>query len=271
MPRIFGGLNGYGYHKDPDGHMATSAHVLLGVAASAPKSYSLKGSVKQILNQLQTSSCTGQATKGAISTRMSFQGIVIPEPSQSGIYKIGRAIDRVPDSNGILPSLQDDGAMPNQIIRGISEWGVPSENVDSFNPSTINDEPDMAEFESASHCKLDGAYRINCSGTRRLDYIKTAISSGYPPCCAVQVDSEFENYNGVGTLSDPDPNDLLGGHYIYMVAYDTLVNGQMIVEIVNSWGEDWGDYGFARGDEKFIAGMSDIYVMNVKLRTDTNK
>ena len=67
-------------------------------------------------------------------------------------------------------------------------------------------------------------------------------------------------------LSAPNPNDILGGHYIYMVGYETLSNGLTVVEIVNSWGEDWGDLGFAKGDNKFVAGMRDIYVMSVKLK-----
>lgn len=267
MARTFGGINGYGYKQDPHGHMATSAHVLLGSASSSPKSFSLRSNVANILNQFQTSSCTGQATKGAIVTRMNIKSISIPEPSAGGIYKIGRCIDRLPNADGNLPPLQDEGAMPNQIIRGISEWGVPSEQIDPFDSDTINNEPDMAEFESASHCVLNGAYRINFTGSRRIDYIKSAIYSGHPPCCAVDVDSDFENYSGHGVLSSPNSNDILGGHYIYMVSYETLSSGLTVVEIVNSWGEEWGDSGFARGDEKFIAGMRDIYVMNVNLKS----
>ena len=267
MSRIFGGPNGYGHKKDPDGHMATSAHVLLGSANTNPKSASVRYAVPGIFDQTTTSSCTGQASKGAIATRMKVKGTSIALPSSSGIYKLGRMIDRVPDHNGNLHPLRDDGAMPNQIMRGITEWGIISESVDPFDPKTINNDLDFSELEVASKCELTGYYRINFTGTRRIDYLKAAIAAGYPVCFATEVDNNFENYSGNGLISAPDPNNILGGHYLYMVGYDTLSSGLTIITFINSWNVTWGDAGCGHADEKFIAGMSDMYVMNVSQKS----
>ncbi len=263
--RKFGGSNGYGYNPDPKGHKVSSAHILLGTS-DTPKSASLKDFVPSVLDQVNTSSCTGQAVKGAIITRMNKRGTPIDPPSAGGIYRIGRAIDRLPNFDDSLPPLEDDGAMPNQIMRGITEWGVPSEASDPFNPKTINDEPTLGTLIDASDCKLDGYYRVNWLDIqRRVNALRLAIHMGYPPCFAIDVDNKFEEYSD-GVLGAPNPNGILGGHYMYAVAYDTTSTGYTIIEFVNSWGESWGVAGFGFGDEKFIGNMRDIYVMDVKLK-----
>ena len=271
MARTFGGVNGYGYTKDPNGHMVTGAHVLLGGANSNPNSASIRDFVPCIFDQTTTSSCTGQATGGAIDTRMKVKGTVIPLVSRSGIYKLGRMIDRSPDTNGNLPSLQDDGAMPNQIMRGITEWGVISESVDPFDPNTINNDLDFGELETASGCELTGYYRIDVTGSRRIDYLKAAIVAGFPVCFGIQVDNVFENYNGNGVIGAPDPNDILGGHYLYMVEYTTLSSGLIVITFTNSWNTSWGDAGYGHADENFITGMQDIYIMDVSQETELKK
>ena len=248
---------------DPVGHMVTDARHLLRAVKAAPAKASLLDRIPGVFDQGQTGSCTGWATCGAIATRMNAQGAPIGMPSAPLLYKLSRAIDRTPNTDGSLPALQDEGAMPNQVMRAVQEWGLRSLDASPFEPESINDEPSFLELEGASDCRLAGMYRIGASGSSRIAQIRSSIVAGYPVCFAIDVDDAFEEYDGSALLSRfGGPN--YGGHYLYCVGYDTTSTGETIITGVNSWGTSWGQSGLFEGDEAFVAGWSDIYVLNVK-------
>lgn len=267
--RSRGSVSGYGYIPDLDGHMVTPVKRLLGAEASVPvpNSASLRDHVSMILDQGSTGSCTGNATDGAVETRLAALGTPVQHRSPIGIYTLGRCIDR----DGLLSQgLQDVGAMPNQVIRGISEWGLPifgsmpadTKYGEAPDYNQVNAEPGLAALESADDAEFLGAYSIGT--VNRTSLIRQALAAGYPVCFATMVDNAFENWNGQKPIGAPNPNDILGGHYLYMIGYDTTTDGNTIVEFANSWGVTWGLQGFGLGDESFIAMMSDLYVMNVR-------
>lgn len=246
----------YGHVPDPINHMVTGAHRLLGKIGSLPKKASLRDHVI-IQDQVDTSSCVGWATAQGIWVSARAANIVLSEfPSGHGIYTLARCIDR--DDNRI--PLYDEGSMPNQAMRGITEWGAPVLADWPFVPANINDEPKWDELKKASSLKLLGYYRIDDDDTV-LDRIRQSIVSGIAVPLATQVDQAFEDYSGQGTITAPTRS--LGGHYLCAVGYDTLSNGRMILEVANSWNKSWGDYGFGHCDESWILRTVDRYVMNL--------
>ena len=188
---------------------------------------------------------------------------------------MGRAVDRVP--LGTLPRLVDDGAMPNQVMRGITRWGVrpisaptTDERYSDCEAESVNDEPTLTDLVDAAEVKITGYYRIDSLGSRRVDDICVALDCGYAVCMGVFVDAAFEEWNpDSGPLGTPDTGDPHGGgHYICALGYRSTVVGDQHRRIFifrNSWGRNWGIVGNGEGDEAFIAGASDIYVMSIAM------
>lgn len=272
MPRTFGGPHSYGYKKDRPDHGMPGISILSGKfkVTAVPRSINYRDHVLAgpgIMNQGQVGSCVGHATDGSIETRLTIAGTPISHRSPVWIYDVARCIERARDNVGIpnneLPALEDFGSMPSDAWTGVAEWGLAAYEDRPTSNSTVNNEPKLGLVESASDVILTGAYRIDDMGSARILAMKTALANGFPIAIAIQVDTAFEEFNGRTPLSAPNPNDLLGGHYIYTTGYDTLSNGRVIFNGPNSWTDQWGDGGFWIGDESFIAEATDIYVADV--------
>jgi hypothetical protein len=157
--------------------------------------------------------------------------------------------------------------MPSDAWTGISRWGIAAYEDRPTSNKTANDEPRLGLVESASELILTGAFRIDSTGSSRIAAMKTALANGFPIAIAIQVDAAFENWDGRDPIGAPDPNNILGGHYIYVTSYDTLSSGKLVFGGPNSWTVDWGDGGFWLGDENFISVAEDIYAADVKVAT----
>lgn len=274
MPRIYGGSHGYGYKKDRPDHGMPSFSVLSGKfkAIELPNSVNYRNQVLAgpgIMDQGQVGSCVGHATDGSIETRLVIAGTPIAHRSPVWVYDVARCIARARDNAGIsndqLPALQDVGSEPSDAWTGVSQWGIAAYADRPTSDATANDEPKLGLVESAAGLILTGAYRIDDTGSSRILAMKTALAQGYPIAIAVEVDSAFENWDGNSPMGAPNPNDLLGGHYIYVTGYSVQSNGSTVFEGPNSWTSSWGDFGFWIGNEAFIGAAQDIYVADIKI------
>jgi hypothetical protein len=267
-------LRGKGYRPDPAQVRKRRAgfHLLKArrqlAAGALPVSVSLKSQVLAgpgILDQGQTGSCTGHAVAGAITTRFQIAASPIRLVSPVGCYTVGRLIDLVPNPDGSMPALTDDGAEPSQVVRGVSEWGVTSATTWGdypADPATINNLPTFADLEATTEFELQGAYFLNSTGDAFVIDLMTAIAAGYPVTHALCAsDPTFENYTG-GVLGAM--NGTLD-HYNYVVGYawDGSDPDSIVVEAVNSWGPSWGEQGFYRADRAFVDQMQDSAVFDV--------
>lgn len=262
----------YGGHRpDPDNHGMPGLEQFEKLRlAAVPNSFSLRDSVLSgpgILNQSQTGSCVGHATDGAIETRLAFLGTKVPHKSPLGIYDIARAMERADSNPNVpvaqLPALEDVGAIPSWAMKGLTDFGVPSYAQRPTVDAEVNDGPRLAQLEDGATFELKGAYRINATGSGLLLAIKQAISSGFPVPFAVQVDNAFENWTpGNAPITTPK-GQILGGHYIYLIGYDTLATSKTVWTFANSWDVTWGDEGFAQGDDAFVQASTDLYVTDV--------
>jgi len=276
MARQFGGFANYGYKKDRADHgmpdIKGLSHKFKLVTIPSAVDYReqvLAG--PGIMDQGQVGSCVGHSAGGACETRLVIAGTPISHRSPVWIYDVARCIERARVNMGIpnqsLPPLEDTGSMPSDAWTGIAKWGVAAYEDRPTSNSTANDEPKLGLVESASELILTGAFRIDSVGTSRIAAMKTALANGFPIAIAIQVDSAFENWDGKNPLGAPDPNNLLGGHYIYITSYDTLSNGSTIFGGPNSWTTRWGDQGFWLATEEFVAVADDIYVADVRVAT----
>lgn len=270
-------LNAYrfGYRQDPIDHrrIPFALRMMRGGLRVPPSSHSNELNAPPVKDQGQTGSCTGHATSGAISLTLRAGGEALPwEPSEAGIYTIARCVSRA-DDVGLepLPPLTDDGAEPNEVMRGISEFGVrPSRGPTSDGRNsdaelaTINAEPRLDELEEDAIDLLIGEYEIN-NGPSTPGLVKQAIASGFGVCVGFYVDTRFEEYSGAGELGEPDftdPNG--GGHYVYLVGYRTAADGSLIVHGRNSWGKSWGRFGDFEASQAWLLDAFQIEVLDVR-------
>lgn len=274
MERRFGGSRGYGWRKDPENHGMPAFHVLAQKfsVSAIPNSVDYRAQVLAgpgIMDQGQVGSCVGHATDGSIETRLMIAGTPIAHRSPVWVYDAARCIERArnypntPLDN--LPALEDVGSYPSDAWQGVTEWGMAPYAERPTSNSTANDEPKLGLVESASDLILTGAYRIDSTGSSRVRAVQTALANGFPVAIAVLVDYAFEEWDGVNPLGAPDPNRLLGGHYIYVTSYQVLSTGKVIFGGPNSWSYLWGDEGFWLGDENFLAGADDLYAADVRV------
>jgi hypothetical protein len=263
---------GFGYRPDSPYYPKTPFHRLAAKFSGAPANdVDLRPFAPAVKDQDGTSSCTGHGTSTAISTAFRKSGTPLPfEPSEKGIYDLARCIDRMPKPDGRLPPLTDDGAMPNQVMRGIGEWGIRPRNhqaLDGRNsdcePSTINREPTFAELETDAVTILLGCYAIRSTGSQRVSEIKQALSNGLPVCVGAFVDTAFMRWDpksgpiGAPNWGDPDG----GGHWLCALGHSSTYTGKTAFIVRNSWGTGWGSSGDCEVSEDFIANLYDIDVI----------
>lgn len=126
------------------------------------------------------------------------------------------------------------------------------------------------DLEASSYLKPDEIDRLST-----LDHVKAAISHGLPVVFGMNVPSSFEKAFGTKRwIPTAFESKLSGyGHAMVIVGYDDLKYGGA-VEILNSWGKEWGDKGYiwiSYSDFKnyFMGGYA-FYKEN-KLRANTPK
>lgn len=277
---MYGGLQGYGHLPDPPGHTRTSVHVLLQklgvrVGTATPSSFSLRAKGAPVMDQGNTSACTGHAHAGAIFTSCANQGTPLPfVPSPMGLYTNGRCIDLAPGD-----ALTDEGAVPNSVMRAANEFGIkpiqaPTSDgrYSDCEPATINTKPTFDDLEAEALHVAVGDYALDPSAPDFVATLRTVICAGYCVTFAVQVDAAMEAWNPAsGPLGAPDTSALLGGHNIRCDGYHEDVAGNTIVDFVNSWGTGWGAAGYGMGGPAFYTpnasnpnlGWSAVIVLKV--------
>lgn len=261
---------GHDKSKDP------SIRHLLGASLGEPPEASLEGYISEVWDQHETGSCTGHAFGRAAQLRLlaiaSEAGITlnVPKPSVTAIYQAGVAADR---SSPNAP-LQDDGAAPSQVVRGMATQGVPPDSAwppggfeaayaaDPVNHKFVTEEPDLFELEKASTFVLQGFYRIEDGSDQTTKDVVQALASGYPVAVGVEVDQAFEDQNGTRVCPPCGPNPL-GGHMLCVVGYRTNAQGGKEFRVCNSWGPNWADNGLFWASAAWLKSATDVYAITV--------
>jgi hypothetical protein len=256
-----------GYIPDPLTYGRTSYRASREGISALPSSVTLLPYAPHVFNQNDTGSCTGGSTGPAIYTALLARGTPLPwVPSPKGIYTLGRAIDRTPNANGSFPPLRDEGAMPNQVMRGISEWGVRrmgpfvSGYAYDCDHRNVNEEPNLLELEEDAHHVLLGQYVIRTKGAQRIVDLCSALAAKKPITVALAGGSAlFQSYAGGVLPMLHAPLD----HYVWLYGYTTDAKGKRIFLGRNSWGTGWGEGGNFRLSEDAAQELGDIVVLDV--------
>ncbi len=249
----------FGYHPDPPGHRYSRWLHAFRAPTVAPRD--LRPFACKVLDQGQSSSCTGHGTATGVFTAAAAAGAPLGWiPSPCGIYTLAVALERGDPLKG---PLQDAGAEPNQVARALTEFGIrpmrdQSAATDCFPANGVLAEPTLDELESeGEHCYV-GWYEI-----ANADEARIAIAAGAPVGIGTFVDSHFMQWDPskapLGRMNTSDPNG--GGHWTVLLAAGPA--GAPFV-LRNSWGTSWGDAGDALVTDDFVNQADQLLAFGYK-------
>jgi Papain family cysteine protease len=137
------------------------------------------------------------------------------------------------------------GSYMPQAFRQITDKGLVSFDEFPYSDADCDKQPTAEQLRRAEHYKIAGFSRLTKSKTDfTLDTlgIKQCLAGGTPVVIGAIITASFDSLKTKIWLPTPD-DESLGGHAMCVVGYnDTLAGGAF--QIMNSWGEDWGDRGF---------------------------
>ena len=257
------GTHGTGYRPDPVGHrynLFRAVHPAAKMRGGSPKFPN--GPIElapDVWNQDGTSSCGGHGAACALTILLRAAGKVTPScVSPLACYRMARMIDRAAwNPTGDLPPLQDDGVQPNQLARGLVEFGLQFESempgsktaADSdymdWLSANINTEPKLGDFlaSDANQVLIDWTEILD-NDVEKPALVAASIQSGAPVTVAIDASTaSFQGYSGGGVLvlEQGQPN-----HLVCLLGVRPANNGTRELEYLlqNSWGP-WGDGGRA--------------------------
>ena len=260
-------VRGTGCIADPKGHRYNSFRAVhparkMG-AQPLPDSGGPGEFAPPIWDQDGTESCVGHAYAGALTELCASQAIVLPAAvSPRACYFLARAIDRAANP-GPLPTLRDDGAMPNSAARALLLYGLPLEgdsasdrkatdpDYTTWLAAHVNDELKLGEFEAEDNRRILADWTsIDDGDPEKVQLLVQALAAGFPALAAVDASTpEFQGYDGTGNvalvLTSGNPNHMIGFDLYEKVA------GQYVFRLRNSWGM-WGRRGYAWVSQRSI-------------------
>ena len=224
-------------------------YMLMGAApVELPRAVDLRAGCSPVEHQGGTSSCTANATVGAMEYLEGLQ-----RDAYTDLYRLQLYYDGRTDMGAGQESV-DAGCYIRLIIKSAARRGVAPEKLWPFLEAQVNARPPPEVYDMAldrqilEYRRLEGLYEL-----------RKCLAEGFPVIFGFSV---YENLmadavRGSGIIPLPD-GKLLGGHAVLAVGYD---DDARTVLIRNSWGTDWGVQGYGMLPYAYIetGSLSDDY------------
>jgi C1A family cysteine protease len=224
---------GYGWVRDlPDTRDFAYAAPLFRFPQGLPPSVDLRRECPPIYNQGNLGSCTGNGIAAAIEFDLRKLGKKEFIPSRLFIYYNERVIE------GTVA--QDSGAQVRDGIKSVATIGAPPETDWPYDISKFTNKPSPKAYADAKKDLVTSYSRISQSVTQ----MRGCLAEGYPFVFGFTVYESFESDAVARTGNVPMPDlgeNVVGGHCVMAVGYD---DASRRFTIRNSWGPDWGEYGY---------------------------
>lgn len=225
--------------------------------AFLPVAVDLSAYMPPVGDQGQQGSCVGWATAYAArayyAEQVEHRDITVPanQPSPAWIFDVIHQGDESCDGGAMIPDAMK-----------VLEQGAYS-LADFPYDDTVCKRPPIAARGAATDFQIAGYEQVyDAQGSRELDTIKGALSTGAPVVFIAFVDPAFQLLDGtheVWVSDGKQPN--AGGHAMTLVGYD---DRSQTFKFINSWGTEWGAKGFGYMTYgTFQARVSEAYVMHL--------
>ena len=207
-----------------------------------PESANLQKYAPSVGNQGQQGSCV--AWSSAYAARSILESARTGQPGESVKFSPSFLYNQI----GL------DGCQGSYIERAMeymTKQGSVPYSAFPYTDKDCSNQPDQQLVRQASEYKMRGFNRLTV-GDRTdvidLNAIKQNLSQGAPVAIGMMVGQSFMQDMMGRDSWEPGPDDAsmqgFGGHAMCVVGYDDKKNGGSFL-IMNSWGPEWGNNGFA--------------------------
>ena len=202
-------------------------------------------------NQLQLSACAGNATGDSIEILDSIDEEVLaqsegrspaPPIQVSRLYIYSMARDEEDEID------QDNGTHISTCFDILSRFGVCDENVWPYDDRKVFVRPSIKALRQATGHKIHSYYHLDATGDARISEIISALRANHPVVFGTNVEQSFNSYDG-GSIIQPPTGAVEGAHAMIIVGWLSARNAFIVK---NSWGNGWGDNGFAYFSPEYI-------------------
>jgi C1A family cysteine protease len=124
-------------------------------------------------------------------------------------------------------------------VKSIATLGVDVESRWPYDVALFTQEPPLVIMEEALTNKITTYSRLN-----KASEFKSCLAAGRPFVVGIKVYESFESDVVAKTGMVPVPTaheQLLGGHCVCVIGYDSNKDGKFQYLVQNSWGSSWGD------------------------------
>jgi C1A family cysteine protease len=201
-------------------------------------------------------SCASNAVAAALVYLQAARGREVIPPSRMYLYWNERFGPGRPSSEGVSLRVA---------LKSLNSYGVCPEELWPYRAGTLDRNPSYAAYEAARYTRGVQYQRIVVPPDQPAEAAKAlrqCVANGWPVLFGVTVyDNFLESRVGKnGMIDEPSAGSrAYFGHAGLIVGYQRDGDGTVFT-CQNSWGTDWGDHGFYR--------LPDSYLANRKLTRD---
>lgn len=205
-----------------------------------PERVSLEQYCPKRLNQGQQGSCVGWSSSYAARTIL--QSIATGKNPNDVKFSPSSLYNQIS-----LPGCQ--GAYIQNAMQVMQEKGVLPYSQFAYNENDCDKLPGKEQLDLMSQYKTKGFNRLTASGENYsvdLEAIKQNLAQGAPVVIGMLVGGSFMQHMVNQDIWIPSNSDYdmrgFGGHAMCVIGYDDKYEGGAL-QIMNSWGEEWGNKG----------------------------
>lgn len=238
MPRLHGNPRhpGWGWIRDtPDQRDVMYGDLArLRLPHTLPRQVDLVAIARPIDDQGNIGSCVAQACSRAEEMLMIRVHGHAVDYSRLFIYWNARV--------AIGTQNEDSGCMIRDAVKSLAQYGACFEINWPYDVEKYAVEPEFGCFVQGEQFQIKSYLRLR---NTRLAELLTCLADGFPFVFGSGIYESFMSAEVARTGIVPMPgwfDQMLGGHAMCAVGYD---QDRELFKIANSWGEGWGDHGYA--------------------------